>query len=185
MLISLIAAIDLEMAIGKDNALPWHLPADLRTFRKTTMGKPIVMGRRTFESIGKPLPGRANIVLSRDPNFQASGCHVVHCVEAAIAAAGDVDELMVIGGAGVFEEFLAQADRLYLTVVSGTFAGDVFFPAFDEAQWRVEHSETTLADANNRWGHTLFVLERVAQKPLWSRSQQQPAHLPQLLLPGK
>lgn len=153
------------MAIGKDNALPWHLPADLRAFRKTTMGKPIVMGRRTFESIGKALPGRTNIVLSRDASFEATGCSVVHCVEAALAVAGPVDELMVIGGAAIFAEFLDRAGRMYLTVVEGVFAGDVFFPAFDRAQWRVAGEERTAADARNPWDHTLFVLERVTPAP--------------------
>lgn len=127
--------------IGRDGALPWHLPADLRRFKAMTVGKPVVMGRKTFESIGKPLPGRHNIVLTRDPGWSAIGVTVAPNLAEAIAAAGldpraRADEIMVIGGAQIYAEALASATRIELTEVDAAPAGDTMLPPFDPQRWR-------------------------------------------------
>lgn len=138
MIVSLIAAVGKNRVIGRAGALPWHLPADLRHFKALTMGKPIIMGRRTHESIGKALQGRHNIVISRNPDFQADGASVVASLGTALALAEDdgAGEAMVIGGAEIYAEALAQADRIYLTEVADAPEGDVFFPEIDAGQWR-------------------------------------------------
>ncbi len=136
MLISIIVAMDEARVIGKDGRLPWHIPEDLKRFKKITLGKPVIMGRKTFDSIGKPLPGRQNIVITRSAAFQAPGCTVVRSPEDALAAAGAASEVMVIGGADIFAWFLLRADRLHLTRVRGVHDGDVFFPALDSQGWR-------------------------------------------------
>lgn len=136
-MIALIAALTPDRVIGRDNAMPWHIPDDLRHFKRTTRGKPVIMGRRSFESIGRPLPERTNIVLSRDPDCAAPGCQVVNDPEAALSAAGDGDEIMVIGGAAIYELFLPRAERLYLTWIQATIDGDTLFPAIEPEAWRV------------------------------------------------
>ncbi len=128
MIISLIAAMDEERTIGRGNRLPWHLPTDLRRFRKITLGHPVIMGRKTYESMGRPLPGRKNIVITRQEDFCADGCVVVHDLAAALAACSGVDEVFVLGGASVFYEALPFAHRLYLTIVHVRIEGDAFFP---------------------------------------------------------
>jgi dihydrofolate reductase len=151
--------------IGRDNALPWHLPADLRHFKRLTVGKPVVMGRRTFQSIGKPLPGRHNIVLTRDPDWRAEGVTVVDNLAEAIAAAGldpktRAEEVMIIGGAAVYADALPFATRIYLTEVHDTPAGDTVLPALDPARWR----ETTREDhpaEEGRPAYSFVTLERV------------------------
>jgi dihydrofolate reductase len=122
--------------IGVDNRLPWHFSSDLKRFKQITMGKPLLMGRKTHDSIGRPLPGRLNIVLTSDHAYQAPGCTVVHSLEEALKAAGDADELMVIGGASLYERLLPEADRLYLTQIEREFSGDTFFPQIDWQAWR-------------------------------------------------
>ena len=143
----IVAAADNDV-IGRNNALPWNLPADLAHFRRTTLGKPVLMGRRTWQSIGRPLPGRSNIVISRDPGFCAEGAHVVADVAAALALAEDIalidgsDELMVIGGAEIYALTLPQAATLYLTRVHVSPDGDAWLPAIDWSLWReVERRE--------------------------------------------
>ena len=127
-MISIIAAMDQNRLIGANNQLPWRLPADMRWFRKNTLGKPVIMGRKTFESLGKPLPDRSNIVVSRDPAFEAEGCRVFTDTETALSyAAGLGDELMIIGGASFYGQMLERADRLYLTVIRQVFEGDAWF----------------------------------------------------------
>jgi dihydrofolate reductase len=158
--ISLIAALDNNNLIGAGGEIPWHLPADLRYFKATTMGKPLLMGRKTYESIGKPLPGRHNIVLTRRPNYQAPRCTVVHSIPAALAAAGDADELMVIGGGAVYEALLPHADRLYLTYVDALFDGDTYFPPISPEVWQVVSEEAHPADAKNPYPYRFVVLER-------------------------
>lgn len=159
-LISLIVAMDRNRLIGRGNALPWHLPADLAHFKAVTMGKPIVMGRKTYESIGRPLPGRHNIVISRNPEFSAPGCTVVASVDAALAAAGDVDEAMVIGGAQLYVELLPRARRIYLTRIDAAFDGDAWFPELDTTAWQeIEHSAQA-ADARNAYAYSFLTLER-------------------------
>ncbi len=161
MVISLIAAIDRRRVIGLGNAMPWHLPADLKHFRALTIGKPVVMGRRTYQSLGKPLGGRDNIVLSRDPEFSAAGAVVAGSVEAAIRAAGDVAELMVIGGATVYAAFLERADKMYLTEIDASVEGDTFFPEFDGRQWRRRDELFNQPDANNPLPFTFVTLLRI------------------------
>jgi dihydrofolate reductase len=144
MQISLIVAMAKNRVIGADNRLPWHLSADLKRFRKITLGKPVLMGRKTFESIGRPLPGRKNLVLTRTPHFEAPGCLVVHSIAEAIREAGDAPELMVIGGASLYAECLPSADTLYLTLIDQTFAGDTFFPPIRDEDWlECERQEVT------------------------------------------
>ena len=136
MKISLIVAMAENSVIGANNQMPWHLPADLKHFKHITLGKPILMGRKTHESIGKALPGRHNIVLSRDPSFNAKGCTTVHSTETALkAAAIDSGELMVIGGAALYRDFLPDAQSLYMTLIHQQFEGDTYFPALEEQIW--------------------------------------------------
>ncbi len=135
MIRSFVVAVARNGVIGHTNGMPWHLPSDLAFFKRLTMGHPIVMGRKTHESIGKPLPGRTNIVITRDRAFRAPGCVVVDSLEAAYRAAGDVDEVFVIGGAQVYDAAMATIDRIYLTEVEAEIEGDTWFPAFDRSQW--------------------------------------------------
>ena len=138
-MISLIVAAARNGVIGRNNQLPWHLPGDLKYFKGVTLGKPVVMGRKTFQSIGRPLPGRANVVLTRDPAWRAEGVTVVHDLRAALAVAGDLaagGEIMVIGGAEIFSAALPLAQRLYLTEVQAEIEGDATFPQPDPAHWR-------------------------------------------------
>ncbi|MDX1610097.1 MAG: type 3 dihydrofolate reductase [Halofilum sp. (in: g-proteobacteria)] len=157
--ISLIAAMDRNRVIGLDGKLPWHLPADLQWFKRCTMGKPILMGRHTWNSIGRPLPGRRNIVLTSDQDFSAEGATVVHSLEEALEAAGDAEEVMVIGGGVLFSETIAIANRLYLTVVDGEFAGDTWFPFFASDDWEETFSETHEPDENNAFRYTFLIWE--------------------------
>ena len=151
MKISMIAAMAHDRVIGKDNQMPWHLPADLAHFKRVTLGKPVLMGRKTFESIGRPLPGRRNLVISRNPGYQAEGIEVVGSVEAARAllASSAVEELMVIGGGHLYAEMLPSADRLYLTQIDLAVEGDTRFPAFDDGQWQRIDCESHPADEKN------------------------------------
>jgi dihydrofolate reductase len=146
--------------IGRDNTLPWHLPEDLKRFKRLTMGKPIVMGRKTFESIGKPLPGRQNIVVTRDANYRREGVTVVNDAESALRAAGAVPEIMVIGGAELFRALLPRARRIHLTRVHGEIEGDVMWPALDDREWSVVEREAHAADERHRYAMTFEVWER-------------------------
>jgi len=160
--ISLIAAMAEERVIGIENRLPWRLPADMKWFRKHTLGKPVVMGRKTFESFGsKPLPDRLNIVITRDPDYQAPGAVVVHDIDQAIVAAGDVEEIMIIGGASFYEQMLPRADRLYLTFVHTHVVGDAWFPAYAESQWRELERHDQAADEKNPYPHSFCIYERI------------------------
>jgi dihydrofolate reductase len=136
MILSLIVAVAANGTIGKDNHLPWHIPADLKHFKELTLGKPVVMGRKTFESIGKPLPGRRNLAISRNPAWRAAGVEVFPSLDDALAHAADAAEVMVIGGSALFAAALPVAQRLYLTEIHRAFDGDVVFPPLDRAQWR-------------------------------------------------
>jgi len=135
MRLTLIVARARNGTIGLRGALPWRLPEDLAQFRRTTLGHPILMGRRTHESIGRPLPGRRNIVLSRDPGFRAAGCEVAPDLDRALALCADTDEAFVIGGADLYRAALPRADRLLITEIGADFEGDVFFPPVDAARW--------------------------------------------------
>jgi len=160
MIISLIAAMDRNRLIGNNNQLPWHLPADFAHFKSVTMGKPIIMGRKTYESIGKPLPGRINIVLSRNPDLQIEGVICVSSFEDAVAAVHDADEVMVIGGSSIYEMLLPKANRMYLTYVDAEFEGDAWFPDFDSAQWQQKDSVVHQADDKNLYNCRFVTLER-------------------------
>ncbi len=153
--------MDRQRAIGYRQRLPWRLSADLRNFKKITMGKPIVMGRRTRESIGRSLPERENIVLSRDRAYQAEGCTVLHSLEELFSRYQYHDELVVIGGAGLYAEVLWQAQRLYLTEVDAEVAGDTFFPEFDRSAWREVSRERFSADERNEFDYSFVVLDRI------------------------
>jgi len=150
MRISLIAAMaGSRRVIGAAGGMPWKMPADMKRFRSLTLGKPIVMGRKTHESIGLVLPGRRNIVLTRDPLFRAGGCDVVHDLPAALAAAGEVEELMVIGGAAIYRLFLPRARTQYLTLIDAEIDGDTFYPEHDAALWREMACERFEADSRH------------------------------------
>ncbi|MEM0550621.1 MULTISPECIES: type 3 dihydrofolate reductase [Aeromonas] len=151
MKISMIAAMAHDRVIGKDNQMPWHMPADLAHFKRVTLGKPVLMGRKTFESIGRPLPGRRNLVISRNPEYQADGIEVVGSVEAALALLADneVAEVMVIGGGHLYAELLPKADCLYLTRIELEVEGDTRFPAFADEQWLCVEREVHQADEKN------------------------------------
>ncbi|WP_043822162.1 type 3 dihydrofolate reductase [Aeromonas veronii] len=162
MKISMIAAMAHDRVIGKDNQMPWHLPADLAHFKRVTLGKPVLMGRKTFESIGRPLPGRRNLVISRNPDYQAEGIEVVGSVEAALAllAGSSVEELMVIGGGHLYAEMLPSADCLYLTRIDLAVEGDTRFPAFDYGQWQRVDCESHPADEKNPHPYSFEIWQR-------------------------
>ena len=153
--------MDRNRLIGNKNQLPWHLPADFAHFKAVTMGKPIVMGRKTFESIGKPLPGRTNIVLSRDSDTCFEGAVCVTSFELALAIVSDEEEVMIIGGSTIYEILLPQVNRLYLTYVDGDFEGDTWFPGFDENQWLEKEVVTRKADEKNIYDCRFVTLERI------------------------
>ncbi len=160
MRIALIAALAGNRVIGCDNQLPWRISADLKHFKALTMGKPIVMGRKTRESIGRPLPGRKNIVVTRDSAYQAEGCQVVYSIEQALDVAAGSDEVMIIGGAGLYQQTLDRADRLYLTRVRADVDGDTWFPEIDTQQWHEVACESHQADENNEYDYDFVILER-------------------------
>jgi dihydrofolate reductase len=157
--VTLIVAAADNGVIGRDNALPWHLPEDLRRFKRLTMGKPIVMGRKTFESIGKPLPGRLNIVVTRDANYRREGVAVAHGVDEAVRAAAGAAEIMIIGGADLFRLFLPLATRVHLTRVHANVAGDVLWPALSDG-WEVVERESHAADERHAYSMTFEVWEK-------------------------
>ncbi|MGB5275946.1 MAG: type 3 dihydrofolate reductase [Gammaproteobacteria bacterium] len=149
MLVSIIAAMDRNRLIGNKNQLPWHLPADLAHFKQVTLGKPVIMGRKTYESIGRPLPGRDNIVLTRSAQFQAEGVFVANSLQQALKHAAGAEEAMVIGGSAIYELVLPRADRLYITYVEDSYQGDAWFPEIDPKQWDLITSEQHVADQKN------------------------------------
>ncbi len=160
-LIMLVVAMAENRVIGRDNDLPWRLPDDMRHFVALTRGKPIVMGRKNFESIGRPLPNRQNIVMTRDQDWQHEGCTVVHDVEAALAAAGDAPEIAIIGGAEIYAAFLPLAHRIELTRVRAEIDGDTLFPAFEGPDWRLAQSTHHPADAEHAHAMDFETWERV------------------------
>lgn len=164
MRISLIVAMGENRVIGGSGHIPWHLPADFKHFKELTMGHPIVMGRKTFESIGRALPGRTNIVVTRDVDHRRDGVVVVASPEAALAAAAaapGADEVFIIGGAEIYKLFLPRAERVYLTKVIGKFDGDVFFPELDEKKWRLAGSEPHAKDEKNPFDYTFLTYSAV------------------------
>lgn len=161
-IISLIAAIDENNGLGKDNHLLAHLPADLQHFKTITMGKPIIMGRKTYDSIGKPLPGRLNIILSHH-QISVDGVEVVDSLPKAISLVDDVPEAMIIGGATIYEQALTLATRIYLTVIHHQFAADVFFPKLNESTWHCEDKIFRERDEKNSYDMTFYRYERTTE----------------------
>jgi dihydrofolate reductase len=160
-IVTVVAAMARRRVIGRGNRLPWHLPADLAHFKRLTLHRPIVMGRRTWESLPGVLPHRRHLVISSDPRFRpGSGCEVVGSPAAAIHAAGDVPEIMVIGGASIYRAILPCADRMELTLIDAEVDGDVFFPPWDAASWVEIAREHRPADDRNRWAMDFVRLER-------------------------
>lgn len=149
--------------IGRDGALPWRLPADLKRFKQLTMGHALIVGRKTWESIGRPLPGRTMIVVTRQPGYQAEGARVVHSVEEALRLAREVspEEAFVAGGADLYRETLPLADRLHLTRIEQEFPGDTRFPEFDESQWRRVDEERHEASADTPFAYTFQIFDRI------------------------
>jgi dihydrofolate reductase len=158
--ISLIWAMARNRVIGRDNKLPWHLPADLQHFKQLTLDKPIVMGRKTWESLPGLLPKRRHIVVTRQSDYDAEGAETAPDLESAIALAGEVEEVMIVGGATLYEQALPLADRLYMTLVEAHIEGDALFPEFDMDAWEVIDETTAPADEKNRYGLTFQTLER-------------------------
>lgn len=162
---ALIVAVAENGVIGIDNKMPWHIPADLKYFKKITMGKPMLMGRKTFESFGRPLPGRPHIVISRNEGFQYEGVDVQHSTEEgfefakATAESMGLEEFMLIGGANIYKQLLPKVDRIYLTEIHASYEGDAFFPDFDRAQWQ-EVSREDNAPEQGTPGYSFLVLEK-------------------------
>lgn len=161
MKIAMIAAMARDRVIGRDNAMPWHLPADLAHFKQVTMGKPILMGRRTFESIGRPLPGRRNLVISRNPDYAPAGVEVFSSVEAALATLTDVAEVMIIGGGKLYAQLLERADMLYLTHIDLAVEGDTRFPDYRNYAWIQRDAVHHEPDERNPYAYRFETLERV------------------------
>lgn len=160
MLVSLVVAMARNHVIGRDNTLPWRLPEDLRHFKAVTLGKPVLMGRKTFESIGRPLPGRTNLVLTRDPAWKSDGAVVVHSLNEALARSGAAQEMAGIGGAEIFRLLIPLASRIYLTRIDADIPGDTVFPPLDYSQWVEVDSRRFSADERNAYDMTFVTLER-------------------------
>ncbi|MGK0498480.1 MAG: dihydrofolate reductase [Oceanicoccus sp.] len=165
--IAMIVAMAENRVIGRDNQMPWHLPNDLKYFKATTMAKPVIMGRKTFDSIGRPLPGRANIVVTKNHDYQAAGAQVVHDLAAAIALGHSIaqtdgaTEVMVIGGSQLYAEALGQTERLYLTEVHAQVEGDAFFPELKADQWQQTAREDFAAEGENPFDYSFVILDRL------------------------
>ena len=159
-MLSLIVAVGENNEIGKGGKMPWHLPADLKHFKALTLGKPVIMGRRTFEAIGKPLTERRNIVVSRNPAFRAPGCETAASLVDALVLAAGVREIMLIGGGELYREALPRAQRIYLTRVHARFDADTFFPVLDQGEWSETAREEHAADERNPFAYSLITLER-------------------------
>ena len=161
MRLSIVVAMDDNRLIGSKNQLPWHLPADLAYFKKLTTGKSILMGRKTYDSIGRPLPNRRNIVITRNSNISIPGCEVVSSIDHALELTKEDPEVMVIGGASLCEQLLPKINRLYITKIDGEFEGDVFFPKYDDFDWREVSCEAHSKDNSNAYSYKFIVLDRV------------------------
>lgn len=168
MTISIIAAVATNNVIGRNNKLPWHLPADLKRLKQTTMGHHVIMGRKTFQEIGKPLPGRINVVITRNVDFNPGGVAIARSIEEAVSkaeAAGD-DEIFILGGEEIFRQTLHRADRMYLTRVHAEPEGDTFFPEFDDVnEWKLVDAEHCEADEKNAYPFSFLTYERSESAP--------------------
>jgi len=160
-MLSMIAAMAKNQLIGADGGMPWHLPADLAWFKKNTLNKSIVMGRRTFESIGRPLPQRRNIILSRQAEREIAGCDVFDSPESILADTADEAEVMITGGEQLYRIFLPMADRLYLSYIDADLQGDTYFPDYTQFQWNEVFREQHQPDAKNAYAYTFVILDRI------------------------
>jgi dihydrofolate reductase len=160
MQLSIIVAMDRNRVIGKNDTLPWHISEDLKYFKRVTMGKPIVMGRKTHESIGRPLPGRENIILTRDKSYQAEGCTVLNSIEEILEHCKNVEEVMVTGGSEVYKQTFGKVSRLYLTEVHAEVDGDTFFPEFNRDEWEEISREDFHKDEKNEFDYSFLILEK-------------------------
>jgi dihydrofolate reductase len=161
MRLSIIVAMDDNRLIGKENTLPWHLPADLGYFKRTTIGKTVLMGRKTYSSIGRPLPQRRNIVISRNADFIAEGCELVESIDEALLLTKNDDEVMIMGGSSFYEQMLPLVDRLYITEIEGEFKGDAYFPEYDKGDFREISRESHKSDDINHHTYHFTVLQRI------------------------
>jgi dihydrofolate reductase len=160
-MVSIIVAMGRNRVIGKDNSLIWHLPADLKHFKETTMGRPVIMGRKTFESVGKPLPGRTNIIVTRRKGYRAQGCLAAGSVEKALELVAGEPEVFIAGGGEIYRESLPLADRLYITIIDHDFEGDTFFPEFSGKKWKISQEIYHPADDRNKYPMIFRVYKRV------------------------
>lgn len=156
MILSIIVIFDEHRLIGRDNGLPWHLPADLKHFKSITMGHSMIMGRKTFESIGKPLPGRQSVVITRKKGYQPDGTAVVNSLEGAMQLCASEEEVFVIGGAQIFEQALPLASKLYITQIHHVFEGDTFFPEIQQEHWEMISKEDYEPDEKNPWAYSFL-----------------------------
>lgn len=164
MIISLIAAIGKNRIIGNKNSLPWSLPADMKHFKYLTTGKPVIMGRKTYESMGRPLPDRTNIIITRDQKYKAENCIVVHSLDNALKAAQNAEEIMIIGGSQIYKEFLPKANKLYITQIDADFEGDTYFPEYKIEEWEETSYKEHERDKDNPYNYTFLVLTRKRNK---------------------
>jgi dihydrofolate reductase len=160
-MISLIVAMGLNRVIGRNNQLVWHLPADLRHFKKTTIGKPVIMGRKTYESVGKSLPGRTTVVVTRRADFVAPGCLVARSLEQALEAASSEPEILIAGGGDIYRQAIPLCDRMYITIIEQEFEGDTFFPEFDPHEWIIEDERRHDPDERNKYPMIFRTYRRV------------------------
>jgi len=161
-MVTIMAAIAENNALGKDNQLIWHLPADLKRFKKTTLNHAVIMGRKTYESLGKPLPNRTNILITRDKNYKAEGCVVVNSLKKSLKIALKVDENpFILGGAEIYKQAMPFADKLDITFVHHKFEADVFFPEIDKTIWKETSRENFKADENNKYDYSFVTFDRL------------------------
>jgi len=161
MITSIIVAMDMNRVIGKDNQLPWRLPRELQYVKQTTMGHPIILGRKNYEAIGRPLPGRRNIVMTKDPQFSAEGCEIAHSVEEVYQLCEGEEEIFIFGGEQIYKLFLEKTDKLYVTVIHHEFEGDTFFPEIDYNQWKEISKVQGITDEKNPYTYFYHVYERI------------------------
>jgi len=160
MIVSIIAAMAKNRTIGFKGSIPWRIPADLEHFKNLTMGHYILMGRKTYESIGGPLPGRLSVIITRQPGYKAPGCRVAHSISKALEISKKDNEVFIIGGAQIYKQFLDSVDRIYLTLIHKDFLGDVYFPKFDETAWVLVSRQDYDADKENLYPFSFLVYQR-------------------------
>jgi dihydrofolate reductase len=163
LVISAIAAMSENRVIGLNNQLPWHLPADLKHFKNLTQGHPVLMGRKTYESIGRPLPNRTNLILTRHLDYTAQGCEIVSSLQAAIEIANKLSasELFIIGGAEIYQQLLSHVNKLYLTIIHHPFEGDAYFPEINSQEWQVSDEEHHEPDEKNIYPYTFMIYDKI------------------------